>query len=191
VATKGYRVNKSSDEYERFIADLIANIKGTHRKITKLGYGRKNTIEGICGQAHQIDVSFIDNDFPNPTLVLIECKRFTNHPINLEDVKVLKATLDDILPDPKTPSDAKAIVVTTERAREGAQRFAEYYGIEIEQVSHGPNYAFRYENVVQAGVMMRAKASVSFTAVVVRKCQSCGQRFEVHANERVCPKCTP
>lgn len=184
-------MSTSSDAYEKFIADLIDNIQGTNRNITDLGYGRQNTIEGVCGQPHQIDVSFVDNDFPNPTLVLIECKRFTDDPIDLEHVKVLKATLDDILANPKTPNDANAIIATTVGARSGAQRFADYYGIQIEQVAHGPRYEFQYENVIQVGVMVTLKLSGCATAVLVRKCQSCGQRFEVKDNEMTCPQCSP
>jgi hypothetical protein len=183
-------VNTLSDDYERFIADLIANVRDTNRNITDLGYGRYNTIEGICGQSHQIDVSFVDNDFVNPTLILIECKRFNDDPIELEHVKVLKASLDDILANPKTPNDANAIIVTTVGARKGAQRFANFYGIQIELVAHGPNYTFRYENFVQAGVMVRLNASDSATVVVHRKCQSCELKFEVQVNEKVCPKCS-
>jgi len=180
-----------SDGYEEFIADLIANIEAADRRITDLGHGRQNTIEGVCGQPHQIDVSFVDHDFPNPTLVLIECKRLTDDPIDLEHVKVLKATLDDVLASPGAPDHANAIIATTVGARSGAQRFADYYGIQIERVAHGPSYGFRYENVTQVGVMATLKLSCCATAVLIRKCQSCGQRFEVKDGGMTCPQCFP
>ena len=180
----------TSDDYEEFIADLIGHIQNGNRNITDLGYGRNNTIEGICGQPHQIDVSFVDHDYPNPTLVLIECKRYGNKPIDLEHVKVLKATMDDILAHPETPNCVNAIVTTTFGARSGAQRFADYYGILIEQVSHGPNYDFQYENVIQIGTMVKLKLSDTATAVVVRKCQSCGSRFNPIDTEVVCSQCS-
>ena len=60
--------------YEEFVAKLIQDIKNSRRKIENIGTGRRNKITGICGQRHQIDVSFIDHSFDEPTLILIECK---------------------------------------------------------------------------------------------------------------------
>jgi len=181
---------RASDDYERFIATLLRNLKETNRRITELGYGGNNTIQGASGQSHQVDVSFIDHDFPNPTLVLIECKRL-NKKIDLQHVKVLKATLDDILAAEDTPSDANAMLVTTVGARSGPERYADYYGIRIEQVSHGPDYTFRYEDVVQAGVTNRLKFSQTATYVLVRKCHDCGERFDVQDKEALCASCGP
>lgn len=121
----------TSDDYERFIAELIHNLEGTHRRITKLDYARFNSIRGISGQVHQIGVSFIDNNFSSPRLVVIECKRL-NKPIDLEHVKIVKATLDDILASGVTPDHAISLIVITVGAREGARRYADYYGIRIE-----------------------------------------------------------
>ncbi len=179
-----------SDKYEQFIASLIDNVKGTHRNISDIEWGRTNTITGVCGQPHQIDVSFVDHDFDYPTLVIIECKRYMGNPIKLEHVKVVKATMDDILAAKDTQSHANAIIVTTVGAQEGAQLFADYYGIIIESVPHGPNYTFRYENIIQASVTMSIKASVSLTDTLRRKCQLCDEQFEVQDNENVCPICS-
>jgi len=181
-------MSKDSDEYERFVAALIENIKKSHRNIPDIGCGAKNTIKGVCGQYHQIDVSFIDHSFEKPTLVLIECKRYKK-PIDLEHVKILKATLDDILASDKMPSDANAIIVTTSGTRVGAQRFADYYGIIIEVLPHSKNFTFRYENIIQAGISISLKSTDTASPTVLRKCSQCGERFEVIQNELVCPAC--
>lgn len=182
-------MNSSSSDYEQFIMSLIDNVKGTYRNISDLGYGRNNTITGMCGQPHQIDVSFVDHDFEHPTLVIIECKRRTDDRIKLEHVKVVKATIDDILIAEDAPDHAKAIIVTTKGAQEGAQRFADYYGIMIENVPHRPDYIFRYENIVQAGITVSIQACSSVTADIHRYCQSCGKRFKVHETEKLCQNC--
>jgi hypothetical protein len=179
-----------ASEYERFVAELIGNIKASHRDISQLGHGRENEIEGVCGQRHQLDVSFVDSSFDNPTLVVIECKRRRKKPIDLEHVKVVKATVDDILEHPQTPNNVKAVIVTTVGARDGAKRYAEYYGIDIQHVPHGPDYTFKYENVVQAGLLIAAKASVIASGAVLRRCPSCAERFEPNGSEAECHKCS-
>ena len=182
-------MTRESDEYELFVARLIEDIKKSHRSITNLGCGSNNLIKGACDQKHQIDVSFIDNSFEKPTLVIIECKR-RRKPIDLGHVKVLKATLDDILASDESPSDANAIMVSTNGARIGAKRYADYYGILIEELPHGNNFIFKYENIIQAGIAISLKATVEATATVLRTCSSCGSRFEVIRNEKKCPSCS-
>jgi len=183
-------MNNTSEEYELFIKNLITDIQKNHRKIESLGYGRTNMIEGLCGQTHQIDVSFIDHDCPNPTLVLIECKERKRRSIELADVKVLKATLDDILASPRTPDCISAIIVTTIGEQKGARKFAEFYGIEIQIVPHGNEYTFSYQNIIQAGVMISAMTSASASAYSRRKCKSCGEYFKPQYKEYDCPQCT-
>lgn len=183
-------MSSESDDYERFIAQLIENVRGTQRAITDLGWGRNNTIQGISGQPHQIDVSFVDRSFAVPTLVIVECKRLAERPVQLHHVKIVKATLDDVLAHSETPDQAKAIIVTTVGAQEGARRYADYYRIRIELVQHGPDYSFRYENILQQGVMNQLSFSDSAVRQVVRKCGTCGEPFRVRDNEPTCPECS-
>ena len=162
-------MTKYSNKYERLVAKLIDNIKNSpHRNISEIRSGANNKIKGVCGQAHQIDVSFIDHSFDKhkPTLVLIECKRYSK-PIDLEHVKILKATLDDILRSDATPCNAKAMIVTTQGARKGAQRFADYYGIIIEVLPHNEeNFTFRYENIIEAGISISPETTINATPTV-------------------------
>ena len=60
--------------------------------------------------------------------------------------------MDDVLIANDMPNHANAIIVTTIGAQKGAHRFAAYYGIRIQQVSHGPSYTFSYKNVTQSEV---------------------------------------
>lgn len=136
-------------DYERFVALLVEGVKQAGRKIENLGYGRINRIVGRSGQRHQIDVSFIDHSFADPTLVLIECKR--GSPVKLSDVKVIKATLDDILCHPANLNKGLAIIVATDHFQSGAQRFADSYGIRTQVTPHGLSFRFHYENIVQIG----------------------------------------
>lgn len=182
-------MSKTGDEYELFIRNLITNIQKNHHNIKCLGSGSKNTIEGHCGQKHQIDVSFIDHSCPNPTLILIECKQRSRFRIPLADVKVMKATLDDILARPDTPEHISAIIITTKGAQKGAQKFAKFYGIEIQTVPYGREYTFSYQNIIQAGVVASSMTSASASAFSQRKCKSCGVFFKPRRTELDCPQC--
>jgi hypothetical protein len=76
-------------EYEQFIAGLARDLLAK-RKITNLGYGRKNRLTGRSGVSHQLDVSFVDIELSPSALVVIECKRLAKR-IVLSDLKVLRA----------------------------------------------------------------------------------------------------
>ena len=176
------------DDYERFVALLVEGVKQAGRKIENLGCVRTNRIVGRSGQRHQIDVSFIDHSFADPTLVLIECKRVSN-PVELSDVKVIKATLDDILCHPGNLNKGLAIIVATDRFRPGAQRFANFYGIRTQVTPHGLSFRFHYENIVQIGV--QDDHVIDETVTVERWCDACGTSL-VLSNDGVtfeCPKC--
>jgi hypothetical protein len=153
-----------SDNYESLVASLIEHIRKSARNITGLGSGRSNTIVGVSGQPHQIDVSFTDNDFSPNALVIIECKHFKDDSIQLEHVKVVKAAQDDIRSAEDTPNTVHAIMVTTNGVQSGAQRFANYYGIKTELVKSESEYVFRYENIVLAGITEQATAFDSVEA---------------------------
>lgn len=177
-----------SDDYERFIAELIGNVQASHRNISRLRWGRMNTIQGKSGQDHQVDVSFIDNNFPRPTLVLIECKRHRK-PIDLEHVKVVLATQLDILIECRKDLDVRAIIVSTNGERMGAHRFAKHYGIILEVTDHSENYTFRYENIVQAGLSDSMGVSDNMEFTTRHICPKCREIFESEDNQLICPSC--
>jgi hypothetical protein len=181
------------DEYEQFTATILEGIKSSRRKLSPIGRGRNNKIRGISGVNHQIDVSFIDYSFDVPTLLLIECKRYDEqkNPIQLDKVKVLKATLDDIAQDFGKAAKFKAMLVTTAKIRSGARKYANYYGVVIEQVPHNKRFTFRYENIISTGMVISAgHMSLGFPAKLIRRCENCGEKFEQVGEETICPICT-
>src|SRR5262245_53554265 len=95
-----------SAEDEAFVAGLVADLL-RNRSGTDLGYGATDRLKAIPGGSQQIDVYFIANHPSPPTLVIIECKRLKDR-IELSDVKVLKATLDDLMGQGRYPSVGKA-----------------------------------------------------------------------------------
>lgn len=183
-----------STEYENFVARLIKGIQGSKRKITDLGKGRTNKIQGISGIKHQIDVSFIDRSFTSPTLVLIECKRFQDDSVALEHVKVAQATRDDIIQNQKSKSvsSVKAIIITTIGIQSGAQKYADYYGINIEKLPHDDkNFTFQYENIISAGRVMFLTMPIKAVATLSKRCEKCNFRFDIYEGEQqICPNCS-
>jgi hypothetical protein len=140
------------DDYEKFIAYLVDNVKKHGSDITDIGFGRSNRIRGGSGQRHQVDVSFIDkSSFSKPDLVLIECKRnaHDNH-VSPSVPKILKYNADDIKKNPKYHAyDAKMIITTTSAFSSGAKRIADFEKIKIWTVNHGPPYGFSYGSLIQ------------------------------------------
>ena len=181
-------MSTNSDEYEKFIAEIVQDLGQNNRKITDLHYGRGNTIQGASGQEHQVDVSFIDHDFSRPALVLIECKRRQDK-VHLEHVKVLFATVIDIAIKHHEKVGVRSILISTAGEQRGVRRFANHYGIALDITEHGPEYTFRYENLVQAVISDSGNLSVEMIPTVIRKCSSCGKTFEADDHQWVCSEC--
>ena len=146
-------MSTKSDEYERFIAALIKNIKATHREIEFLCSGAKCRLVGGLGQKHQIDVAFIDRTFIPPKLVLIECKlKKPKYHVGPEVMKILFFNGFDIRGSREYPGDCLLIICSTSEFTYGAQRLAKGLGIILERVSLSTDYTFRYANIVSAGL---------------------------------------
>jgi len=144
-------MTKESDEYERFIASLIENVRNMGRDIGVIGFGRKNELIGKSEQPHQIDVSFVDRSFPKPTQILIECKHWKSN-VDVSAVKVVSYTLNDILENPAYLDRGMGIIVATSGFQKGATRVAGYENIIVQTVNDAPPYGFRYEDIVQEAV---------------------------------------
>ena len=157
------------DKYESHVSRIVEHVQGCRPAIRDLGYGRQNKLSGKSGVLHQVDVSFVDPTFSNETLVLIECKNRKN-PISLAHVKVLKATLDDVLAADWSPSAGVGILTSTTRLQTGAATYAEYHGIVHQQVNLGPQYAFRYDTIhTIAAALQAGEAKVAGQGTVIRK----------------------
>jgi hypothetical protein len=122
--------------------------------------------------------------------VLVECKSLkSDRRVNLGHVKVLKATADD-LKDSPAPEPIEAHIVSSVALQSGAATFARFYGIHFHVVSDGPNWAFKYGQVVQVGLALAAdSASVQGVATIHRRCSDCSSTFVPLGSERVCPIC--
>jgi hypothetical protein len=140
--------------------------------------------------AHQLDVSFVDDELSPNALVVIECKRLTKR-IVLRDVKVLKATLDDLIGAPGNPSVGKGVLVSTKGAQRGATDYARYYGLDVQLVSDGPPYTFSYEDLalVASSAAAVGSSSAQSHGVALRTCKVCGATFEVNDANEVCRTC--
>ncbi len=155
---------EQGDSYEEFIFQLLSNIKKDERDIRDIKYGKENTILGISGCKHQIDVSFVDYSFTEPTLILIECKNTPSSPIEKVQVAAFKAIMDDVVSEPKSSQYVMGIFAHAYSARSGAIKFAKYYDIQMEQTGKKPNFTFKYENLIQVGIRLQSTSTLSCKA---------------------------
>lgn len=181
---------RSPSEYEKFLAELVNNLKARHA-VECVGWGQKNRLRGRSGVRHQVDVSFIDKDGPEPKLVLIECKSFrSGKAVNLGQVKVLKATLDDLKGDPSHPSIVVAHMISSVPLQSGAHAYASHYDILSQLVSDGPSWVFRYGQMLQLGLEIQAEAAtIHGKASKHRHCEACHTIFAPTGSEVHCQNC--
>ena len=146
-------MSEASDQHEEFIAGLIKDISETHRKIKPLCSGAKCKLTGALGQKHQIDVAFIDQTCRPHKLVLIECKlKKAKYHVGPEVVKILAFNGSDLIRNPEYPSNCSLIICSTSDFTSGAKKLSNGLDIKLERVERWPDYTFRYEDIIQAGV---------------------------------------
>lgn len=158
---------KKGDDYENFIFQLLDGVKKDGRDIQDIKYGKHNTLMGISGCKHQIDVSFVDHTFEEPTLVLIECKNTPSVRVEKVQVAAFKAIMDDIVNEPSSPKHILGIFAYANEARSGAIRFANYYGIQMERTGIRPDFTFKYGNLIQAGIRFQGTSNMTVRVEVV------------------------
>lgn len=139
----------ASDEYEKFIALIIEDIKRTGRNIEIIGFGRNCKIKGETGQKHQIDVAFVDKSLPTPALVLVECKLKGSRNAGPEVPKIAIFNEQDIGAVKEFAGDTISIIVTTCGWSSGAQLISDRRELRREVVPFkADSYTFRYGDIV-------------------------------------------
>ena len=143
-------MSKESDEYEKFIAGIIEDIKTTGQDIEIICYGRNCKLKGETGHEHQIDVAFIDRSLPTPALILVECKlRGGTRKVDPSTPKVAAFNEDDIGPLKEYAGQTMTILVTTCGYSPGAKLISDRRQIRREVVPFKADaYTFRYKDIV-------------------------------------------
>lgn len=142
-------MSKESDEYEKFIADIINDIKNTGRDIEIICYGRDCKLKGETGQEHQIDVAFIDHSLPTKALILVECKLKETRNVTPDVPKVAAFNEEDIGALKKYAEETMTIIVTTCGYSKGAQLISDRRQLRREIVPFKADaYTFRYRDIV-------------------------------------------
>ena len=156
------------DSYEEFIYQLLDGVKEHGRDIRNTKYGKNNKVLGKSGCKHQVDVSFIDYSFSDPTLVLIECKNSPSTPVEKVKVAAFKAIIEDIQNENSSPLNILGIFAYAEKARSGAIKFASHYNIQMEKTGMKPNFTFKYKNLVQSGICLQSTSSLNANAEIMK-----------------------
>lgn len=142
-------MSKESDEYEKFIAGIIEDIKNTGRDIDIICSGRDCTLKGETGQEHQIDVAFLDRSLPTPALILVECKLKKARNVNPSTPKVAAFNEEDIGALKEYAEKTMSILVTTCGYSRGAKLISDRRQLRREIVPFKADaYTFRYRDIV-------------------------------------------
>ena len=142
-------MSKESDEYEKFIAGIIEDIKSTGRDIEIICRGRNCKLKGETGQEHQIDVAFVDRSLPTPALILVECKLRKSNNVGPDTPKVADFNEKDIGPLKEYANDTTTIIVTTCGYSKGARLISDRRELVREIVPFKADaYTFRYRDIV-------------------------------------------
>ena len=176
-------------KYEAFVASL-AEVLLRNRDVSQVRSGLRNFITGGSEVNHQVDVSFLDRATEPYTLVLIECK-YIQEPIKLAYVKVLKATVDDISIQ-QAGVTIKGILVSLLGAQRGASKYAAHYGIDLQVVSDGSFYRFKYadlELIASCGIA-HGLSTANGCGAALLTCAGCGALFERNEMSTHCNTCT-
>ena len=147
---EGKTISKESDEYEKFIAGIINDIKNTTgRDIEIICYGRDCKLKGETGQEHQIDIAFIDHSLTTPALILVECKLRGTRNVEPNTPKVAAFNEEDIGALKKYAEKTMTIIVTTCGYSRGAQLISDRRQLRREIVPFKADaYTFRYRDIV-------------------------------------------
>ncbi len=153
-------MSKESDEYEKFIAGIIEDIKSTGRDIEIICHGRDCKLKGKTGQEHQIDVAFVDRSLSTPALILVECKLRADRNVEPSAAKVAAFNQEDIGPLKEYAEDTMTILVTTCGYSPGARLISNRRQLAREIVPFKADaYTFGYSNIVMGYATERLGAS--------------------------------
>ena len=179
---------QASAKYEKFVAGLAEALLH-NRDVSQVESGLRNHVAGRSRVKHQVDVSVLDGTTVPHTLVLIECK-YIQQPIKLAYVKVLKATVDDIAAQ-QTGVTVRGVLVSLLGAQRGASKYAVHYGIDLQVVSDGSFYRFKYadlELIASTGTA-HGLSTTKGHGVALLTCAGCGTLFERNGTSTLCRAC--
>lgn len=116
---------QSFEEHVQTIYGLLLNMHDDGIMVA-----RDVRLRGRDGQEHQIDVYYEFEKAGVRHRVAIECKCWSS-PVTIKEIKVLKATVDDIL-------GLRGVMVSAQGYQAGARKFAEDNGIEALELADLP-----------------------------------------------------
>ena len=145
----------------------------------------KQKIAGIrSGTQWKIDAKGVREG--NEGFVIIECRRYTTSKQNQEKLGGLAYRIIDTCAE-------GGILVSPLGMQEGASKIATGENIvDVRLDANSTQYYFsmQFLKKLMVGLSEGVVLGDSVTAEVVRDCESCGEKFTVKENEKVCPNCS-
>jgi len=171
---------KSYEEVAAYLLDQNAKEFGLDRV-----EGRQTLHGRRSGTNWQIDAKGIREG--GEGFVIIECRRYTTSKQNQERMGSLAYRIID------SGADC-GIIVSPMGIQEGAAKIAtaeNILNVQLDANSTPTEFAMRFLNKLMVGIAERVVLGDSASVEVLRICRTCGERFTVMENERMCPDCRP
>lgn len=173
------RTWKYYEEVASYLIDACAGEFGL------TGVEGKQKVRGrLSGTEWEIDAKGVrecDEGF-----VIVECRRYTTSKQTQENLGALAYRILDT-------GASSGIIISPLGLQEGAKKIAQVENIidvQLDQNCTPQEFSMRFLNKLMVGMREEIKIGVSFSADVVRTCSSCGQKFQLTKNEKICPKCS-
>ncbi len=174
-------MDKKWKDYEEVAIYLLDQFKKEFGLIDVEG---KQKISGYrSGTNWEIDAKGINEK--GEGFIIIECRRYTTSKQNQEKLGSLAYRIMDT-------GASGGIIVDPLGLQEGAQKIAKSENIihvTIDANSTSDQFSMKFLNKIMLGlceyITMKDEAMVE----LIRTCTKCGNKFTVHNNEKICPKC--
>ena len=175
-------MDRAWKSYEEVASHLIDTCAGDFGLIRVEG---KQKVRGyLSGTEWEIDAKGVREY--NEGFVIIECRRYTTSKQTQENLGALAYRILDT----GAPS---GIIVSPLGLQEGAKKIAQAENIidvQLDQNCTPQEFSMLFLNKLMIGMREEIMIGVSFSADVIRTCSSCGQKFQLTKNEKICSKCS-
>ena len=176
-------MKKEWETYEEVAAYLL-NHFAEHFGLERV-QGKQRVEGSRSGTTWEIDAKGVCSD--GESFMIVECRRYTSSKQSQEDLGGLAYRIIDT-------GARGGIIVSPLGLQTGAAKIAEnenVINVQLDADSTTTDFAMRFfgRMMIGASIKESVKVGMHTSAELIRTCESCGLRFTVEDNERICCNC--